>query len=165
MTLDKVTSLADLVFKAKTNKYYKKLAIMTVEWLGYGNQTTYEIALNSLYKVAANQGDSGCQPVVNAINNLRRDVQEDLEPVASPIIDESIKKEKDEQLLKKKEEKKEEAEENVSDWRNWEPLPMWGENRWERDEYELYQRRRREQIEREQREWRWRYNAYGGTPW
>ena len=96
MTLDKITSLADLVFRAKTNKYYKKLAIMTAEWLGYTRQTTYEIALNTLYKVAATQGEAGCQPVVNAVNNLRSDLQEDPEPVAVPIVDESIKKEKDE---------------------------------------------------------------------
>ena len=95
MTLDKITSLADLVFRAKTNKYYKKLAIMTAEWIGYTRQTTYEIALNSLYKVAA-IGEAGCQPVVNAVNNLRSDLQEDPEPVAVPIVDESIKKEKDE---------------------------------------------------------------------
>lgn len=153
MTLDRVTSLADLVFRAKTNKYYKKLAIITAEWLGYNCQTTYEIALNSLYKVAATQGEAGCQPVVNAVNNLRSDIQEDPEPVAVPIVDESIKKEKDEQLLKKKEE----AKESVSNWVTW-----------ERDEYELYQRRCREQMAREQRdrEWRWRYNAYDGTtPW
>ena len=117
MTLDKITSLADLVFRAKTNKYYKKLAIMTAEWLGYTRQTTYEIALNTLYKVAATQGEAGCQPVVNAVNNLRSDLQEDLEPVAVPIVDESIKKEKDERLLKKKEE----AKENVSEW----ILPPW----------------------------------------
>ena len=150
--LAKITSLADLVFKAKTNKYYKKLAIMTAEWLGYTNQTTYEIALSNLYKVATQQSE-GCQPVVNAINNLRRDVRE--YPVATPIVDESIKREKDEQLLKKKEEKK---EENVSNWKTWPIL----ENTFERDEYELYQRRCREQAERE---WRWRYNDYSGTPW
>jgi CBS domain-containing protein len=141
MFLEKITSLADLVFKAKTNKYYKKLAIMTAQWLGYDNQATYEIAMNTLYKVALLQGEKGCLPVVDAVNNLRCEVYEDPEPVAAPIIDESIKKEKEEKLFKKK---------GVE----------WGVPPWDED-YESRARQHYEQMERVY--WERRYNPWYGS--
>jgi hypothetical protein len=92
MTIDKVTSLADLAFKAKTNKYYKKLAIIAAEYLGgYFEQKTYEYAINTLYRVARFNDPNSCLSVVNAINNLRNRVEENPDPVVERL--KNIKKE------------------------------------------------------------------------
>ena len=76
MTLDKVTSLADLEFKAKTNKYYRQLDKMAAEQLfGSRYSETYEKAMRYLHNDAFYK--DGCASIVTDINYLRKNIEPD----------------------------------------------------------------------------------------
>jgi hypothetical protein len=78
MTLERITSLADLVFKAKTNKYYKQLAIISARHLDISEHPeTYEQAIIIIAKVTLKHNPDSCSDVVDAINSYRYDVKED----------------------------------------------------------------------------------------
>lgn len=141
MILSRVTSLADLVFKAKTNKYYKILAIITAEYLeGSLKQKTYENAMNTLYRVARTHNPDTCFDIVETINSFRDKVEKDPEFIAEQM--------------------KNAKPENISN--------AWGTT-W-LESYDVYnQMRQREQLEREfeEQERRWQrlsqqWNTYMG---
>ena len=154
MTLDSVTSLADLAFKAKTNKYYRKLVILTAQWLGYPDATTYELAMDTLYRVAHRYNPNDCLPVVRQVNNRRSDIKEDPEPVVTPTVDELIKQKKTDKIVEELKKKDEHESEENSPWID----------KYLREEYEL-RRSRYEQLERERYEQRnrWYRNSYGNN--
>ena len=90
MTLDKVTSLADLVFKAKTNKYYRQLAVIASAYLR-GNSLyriqgrpvkdeAYAEALELLVRHYKDDGYEDCSTVVQRLNELRGEVVKEPEP-------------------------------------------------------------------------------------
>ena len=85
MNLEKITSLADLVFKAKTNKYYKQLAIIAARHFvstadGDEIPETYEQSIIVIAKVTLENDPNSCSDVVDAINCYRYDVKEDRPP-------------------------------------------------------------------------------------
>ena len=66
--LPKVTSLFDLFNKARTNKLYERLAIITAKNFG-GDVVTFEDAKEYLSRLAKNDGD--CSGVVREANFCR----------------------------------------------------------------------------------------------
>jgi hypothetical protein len=106
MDLPSVTSLADLAFKAKTNKYYRQLAVISAKYLA-GNyyssvqgrpvtDTVFESSFNYLIRKWKEDGYENCATVCATINDLRCQVLPEPEPRPEP------KPEKVESLLKKK---------------------------------------------------------------
>jgi hypothetical protein len=74
MKLDCVTSLADLAFKAKTNKYYQQLVMLAYYRYVFnstGTQPTWEEALKSVNDVSVSYSPRSCCDVVFGINELR----------------------------------------------------------------------------------------------
>jgi len=79
--LPKVTSLFDLFNKARTNKLYEQLAIISASNLG-GNVETLEQAEKWLNMTANDVGD--CNSVVAEINFCRDLVKDDSKPTSKP---------------------------------------------------------------------------------
>lgn len=119
MTLDKVTSLADLAFKAKTNKYYRQLAVIGSAYFR-GNSLyrvqgkpvkdeVYAEALDFLVRQYKSDGYDNCSTVVQRLNELTCEVVKEPEPkpeVKPEVVDASaLKKSMGEKIvaaLKKK---------------------------------------------------------------
>ena len=68
MTIPPVTSLADLEFKAKKSVYYKQLAVLGVQRIGYCGIKTYPSAIKRLHRIAVERDGSTCDVVVYDIN-------------------------------------------------------------------------------------------------
>lgn len=68
MTIKPVTSLADLEFKAKTDKHYQQLTILGCAELGYPNIKVYANAIKRLHKISINHNPDSCQTVINYVN-------------------------------------------------------------------------------------------------
>ena len=77
MKLDCVTSLADLAFRAKSNKYYQRLIILAYRW--YIKEPNYNIewyealTLINLKSICVNP--LSCKEFVRGINSLRGHVE------------------------------------------------------------------------------------------
>jgi len=90
MTLDKVTSLADLEFKAKTNKYYRQMArqgarrCCTSVAVANG-LTTHEKVMEFLHQVSIKHDLNSCRAVVQEVNHCYNKIVEDVEP--SPAVE------------------------------------------------------------------------------
>lgn len=69
MTLDRVTSLADLAFKGKTDKYYRQLAIITAAFYGKGD-LNWKGAIAFLNQVAIDNNPRSCESVVRDVNYI-----------------------------------------------------------------------------------------------
>ena len=93
MILDTVTSLADLIFKSKTNKYYRQLAVISGKYVNgdncysHGRQISnyeFETALKELiYHIKVCEDDTCCG-VCATINDLRYHVREEPKPAPKP---------------------------------------------------------------------------------
>lgn len=71
MTIPKITSLADLEFKAKTNPYYRQLARMALEQLGWHQiAKQYPQSIEKLFQLSKNHGFIDCSPYTNHINGF-----------------------------------------------------------------------------------------------
>lgn len=93
MTIKPVTSLADLEFKAKTDPYYRQLAILGCKSLIWNcNIKTYPNAIKKIHEISIGNNPESCDETICYINVYR----------------DKIKPEKDilTELLKKKEIKK-----------------------------------------------------------
>ena len=77
MTIKAVTSLADLEFKAKTNKRYQQLAVMgcrSIEW-GLRKNVAYTTAMEKLHKFSIENDPESCDYVVDIINRNRHRIK------------------------------------------------------------------------------------------
>lgn len=84
MTLDKVTSLADLEFKVKTNKYYKQLALLGAKrccsnMTKLKALTTHEKVMEFLHRVSTDHNPGSCSAVVQEINHCCDKIKEEVE--------------------------------------------------------------------------------------
>lgn len=86
MKLDAVTSLADLAFKAKTNKYYQQLTIIVYRYLISGTPPLggWSEALESLNNYSIHCSPNDCKEVVQYTNDLRIRVKEEKPP--APVV-------------------------------------------------------------------------------
>ena len=105
--LDKITSLADLEFKAQTNKYYRQLAMIACKYIA-GNyyshiqakpvtDIAFKGAMDYLIKKWKSDGYENCCETCKTINDLRCQVMKEPEPVVVP----EVKPEKVDEVLKK----------------------------------------------------------------
>lgn len=90
MTLDKITSLADLEFRIKTNKYYKQMALLGAKRCcntpsKIALLTTHEKVMEFLHKVSVEHNVNSCSAVVAEINACRSKIVEDVAP--SPAVE------------------------------------------------------------------------------
>ena len=87
MRLDPITSLADLEFKAKTNKYYKQLAILGAEYMYIvgTKPPSFEEAMDGLCKIAKEHNPNSCGSICATVNEVRNRVKEDVPP-RPPIV-------------------------------------------------------------------------------
>ena len=74
MILDRVTSLADLAFRGRTNKYYRQLAILVAGYYGKSD-LIWKDAIAFLQAVASTDGY--CGYVVKNANDFREYCKED----------------------------------------------------------------------------------------
>jgi len=95
MTLDNVTSLADLEFRVKTNKYYKQLAIKTAKrcYGGYSAEMNkklkiYEEALAFLHKISIQHNPDSCTSIVAELNYNSDKIVEEVE--VAPVVEAAI---------------------------------------------------------------------------
>ena len=84
--MDKVTSLADLVFRAKTDRHYRQLARIVHSRLS-GNEflpeVSYEDSLKFLYSYAEHYyGHDNCSVTVDHLNYYRGRVVEEKDPMS-----------------------------------------------------------------------------------
>jgi len=131
MTLDSVTSLADLEFRVKTNKYYKQMAIKTAKrcYGGYSAEMNkklkiYEEALAFLHKISIQHNPDSCASIVAELNCIRDKIVEEVEPTpvveAAPVVEVAIPAPhvvsvaKIKEILKKKSSNQEDCQENYS---------------------------------------------------
>ena len=79
MVIERVTSLADLAFRGKTDKHYRHLAVLTANYYGRAD-LSWEKAMALLHEVASQ--DSGtCVNVVRDVNYNRECVTDNwIEP-------------------------------------------------------------------------------------
>ena len=100
MTIDPITSLADLEFKAKTNKYYKQLAIIGCNQYMFGNKKvrTYPAAIKALHIISINHNPNSCDAVVYGVNSYRDKIRE----IKEPTSEELLKKQKNKELRDKR---------------------------------------------------------------
>ena len=99
MIIDPVTSLADLEFKVKTNKYYKQLAILGCRRIGYYVRT-YELAMKNLHISAG--GFKSCEPIIQEVNCCCDRIVEEKQPTAEELIKRKYVKLKVNNLKKKR---------------------------------------------------------------
>jgi len=102
MTIEPVTSLADLEFKAKADKHYEQLAVLGCKSIMYGTCRirTYKNAIKKLHEIAvANRGYAdSCQFIMKHVNsNCHRIVP----IVPQPPVCEVVKKLKAKNVRKK----------------------------------------------------------------
>ena len=83
MRLEPISSLADLVFKAGKNHYYKQLATLGVEYIGGNTPKTFEEAMELLCKYARDYPT--CYNVCAAVNERRNYVKEDPKPAPAVV--------------------------------------------------------------------------------
>jgi hypothetical protein len=86
MTLDRITSLADLAFKARTNKYYEQLVMIAYRYLISGIKVGCIEALESLNNMSVNYNPLSCHSTVEQINDLRSRVKEEVVPKPAPVV-------------------------------------------------------------------------------
>jgi len=89
MTIPPVTSLADLEFKAKTDRHYQQLAILGYNSIEHANVKLYSTAIERLHKMAVSYGYGVCVPIIKYVNLQCNKIK----PEKDPAIE----------LLKKKE--------------------------------------------------------------
>ena len=82
MVIDRVTSLADLAFRGKTDKRFRHLAVISATIYGKA-ELTYKEAMTFLHEVATNEGGS-CTNVVRDINYNRELVKDDWQEPPEP---------------------------------------------------------------------------------
>ena len=71
MTLDRVTSLANLVFKGKKDKYYRQLAILVSGYYGRPD-LMWKDAIIYLQEIATQKtGEGCCAGIIENANSLR----------------------------------------------------------------------------------------------
>jgi hypothetical protein len=76
MTINAVTSLADLEFKAKTDPHYKQLAVLGCRRLGYFYKS-YPHAIKKLHTIAQKPsafGEVSCSRVIYEVNLCRGNI-------------------------------------------------------------------------------------------
>ena len=92
--LDKITSLADLEFKAQSNKYYRQLALIAAKYIA-GNyythvqgkpvtDTAFKGAMDYLIKKWKSDCYEDCRETCKTINDLRSQVMKEPEPKPEP---------------------------------------------------------------------------------
>jgi hypothetical protein len=92
MILDRVTSLADLAFRGKTDRLYRQLAIITASYYGRPDLTWKE-AMLFLNKVSVEGNPCSCANVVRDVNYNRELVKNDfVERPEQMELDEQDKK-------------------------------------------------------------------------
>ncbi len=85
MTIKPVTSLADLEFRAKTDKHYQQLAILGCRsWEG-SNVKLYSTAIKRIHDIAVNYNPNSCQTIVNHINSHRFSIKPEKDTVTELI--------------------------------------------------------------------------------
>lgn len=91
MTLDRITSLADLAFKARTNKYYEQLVMIAYRYLiNSANKVGCIEALESLNNVSVNYNPISCHSTVEQINGLRSRVKKEVVPKPAPVVADAV---------------------------------------------------------------------------
>lgn len=73
MILDRVTSLADLAFRGRTNKHYRQLAIIVAGYYGKSD-LTWKDAIAHLQGIAS--GDNNCSEIVRNAHYFRESCKE-----------------------------------------------------------------------------------------
>lgn len=77
MVMDRVTSLADLAFRGRTDKRYRHLAVLTVSYYGKPN-LSWEKAMTLLHELAISRnGNLSCANIVRDVNYNRELVIDD----------------------------------------------------------------------------------------
>ena len=76
MAIDRVTSLADLAFRGRTDKRYRHLAVLTSVYYGKPD-LAYKEAMLFLHRVAEGEGDGTCANIVRDLNYNRELVKDD----------------------------------------------------------------------------------------
>lgn len=128
MTLDKITSLADLEFKVKANPYYRQMVWLGARRLGSSNASrmrmlnasadtmyadeTYDKILKYIHETSLNYDAQSCSFVVRELNYCRGYIDEfryplppTVETAPTPSVDAAIKNKKADSIvaeLKKK---------------------------------------------------------------
>ena len=83
MTINKVTSLADLEFKAKTDRHYQQLAILGCKSLDYNSRVkTYPAAIRRLHKIAFENNPECCSAVIHHVNQNCNKIKPEQDPVS-----------------------------------------------------------------------------------
>ncbi len=83
MTITKVTSLADLEFKAKTDRHYQQLAILGCKSLDYNSCVkTYPAAIRRLHKIAFENNPECCSAVIHHVNQNCNKIKPEQDPVS-----------------------------------------------------------------------------------
>jgi hypothetical protein len=81
MTITKVTSLADLEFKAKTDRHYQQLAILGCKSFNC-NIKTYPAAIRRLHEIAFENNPECCSTVINCVNQNCNKIKPEKDPVS-----------------------------------------------------------------------------------
>ena len=76
MVIDRVTSLADLAFRGKTDKRFRHLAVLTTVYYGK-KELTYKEAMAFLHEFAVNNDGGSCVNIVRDLNYNRELVKDD----------------------------------------------------------------------------------------
>ena len=83
MTINKVTSLADLEFKAKTDRHYQQLAILGCRSLDYNSRVkTYPAAIRRLHAIALGNNPDSCETVIHHVNQNCNKIKPEKDPVS-----------------------------------------------------------------------------------
>ena len=86
MTIKQVTSLADLEFKAKTDRHYQQLAILGCRSLDYNSRVkTYPAAIRRLHKIAFDNNPDSCSAVIHHVNQNCNKIKPEKDPVSELI--------------------------------------------------------------------------------
>lgn len=92
MTIPPITSLANLEFKAKADPYYRQLASLALENLGwYELAKQYPQSIEKLFQLSNNRGDVDCMAYTNHINLFRTRITF-IEPEKKKVDPEKLKR-------------------------------------------------------------------------
>ena len=83
MTIKQVTSLADLEFKAKTDRHYQQLAILGCRSLDYNSRVkTYPAAIRRLHKIAFENNPESCSQIIEYVNQNCNKIKPEQDPAS-----------------------------------------------------------------------------------
>ncbi len=85
MTIPPVTSLADLEFKAKTDRHYQQLAILGCRAWGGSNVKLYSTAIKRLHAISVGCNPNSCKVVIGHVNEKCNKIKPEKDPVSELI--------------------------------------------------------------------------------